>query len=106
MKLIFMGSQALAEGFALLGFETINNATTATVETVLAKLLSDKAQALIFLEAHLAAKPGPIFLQARTQASGIIITEIPSLNQPENYRPPVEDLVAKVLGPSALDKSP
>jgi hypothetical protein len=47
-----------------------------------------------------------MFLQARTQAAGIIITEIPSLNRPENYRPPVEDLVAKVLGPSVLDQSP
>jgi vacuolar-type H+-ATPase subunit F/Vma7 len=100
-----MGSQALAEGFALLGFETISSATAATVETVLAKLLSDKAQALVFLETNLAAKPGPMFLQARTQAAGIIITEIPSLNQPENYRPQVEDLVAKILGPSVLDKS-
>ena len=106
MKLLFMGSQALAEGFALLGFETIGNATVETVETVLAQLLNDKARALIFLEDNLTAKPGPRFLQARTQAAGIIITEIPSLNRPENYRPPVEDLVAKVLGPSVLDPSP
>ena len=106
MKLIFMGSQALAEGFAVLGFETIGNATVEIVETVLAKLLNDKTQALIFLEANLVAKPGPMFLQARTQSAGIIITEIPSLNQPENYYPPVENLVAKVLGPAVLDKSP
>jgi vacuolar-type H+-ATPase subunit F/Vma7 len=104
MKLIFMGSQALAEGFAVLGFETISNATVETVETVLAQLLSDKAQALVFLEANLAVKPGPMFLQARTQAAGIIITEIPSLNQPENYRPPVEDLVAKILGNSVFSE--
>ncbi|NJO15516.1 MAG: hypothetical protein HC877_07150 [Thioploca sp.] len=106
MKLIFMGSQTLAEGFALLGFETVSNATVETVENILGQLLKDKASALIFLEDNLTAKPGPMFLQARTQAAGMIITEIPSLNRPENYRPPVEDLVAKVLGPSVLDPSP
>jgi len=42
MKLIFMGSNALADGFALLGFETFPDATTDNVESVLSELLQNK----------------------------------------------------------------
>ncbi|HIE02704.1 MAG TPA: hypothetical protein EYP59_20880 [Thiotrichaceae bacterium] len=104
MRLIFIGSHALAEGFALLGFETFPNATTEQVESTLSGLLKNKGKALIFLEDNLTQQPGPSFLRARTEAAGIIITEIPPLSAPETYRPAVEELVARVLGPSVLDK--
>jgi vacuolar-type H+-ATPase subunit F/Vma7 len=103
MKLIFMGSNALAEGFALLGFETFPNATTDTVENILADLLKNKEKALVFLEDKLTQQPGPAFLRARSEAASIIITEIPPLNAPETYRPSVEELVARILGPTVLD---
>ena len=103
MKLIFMGSHALAEGFALLGFETFPNATTDMVEDILAELLKNKEKALVFLEDQLTQQQGSTFLRARSEAAGIIITEIPPLNAPETYRPSVEELVARVLGPAVLD---
>ncbi len=99
-----MGSQALAEGFALLGFENFPEATFETVEDELSKLLKNKENALVFIEDKLTRHPGPFFLRARSESAGIIITEIPALNAPETYRSSVEELVARVLGPSILDK--
>lgn len=99
-----MGSQALAEGFALIGFEIYPNATAELVETELSNLLKSKEKALVFLEDSLTQQPGPSFLRARTEAAGIILSEIPLLNAPEDYHPSVEALVARVLGPSVLDK--
>jgi len=99
-----MGSQALAEGFALLGFETFRNATVDIVENELAKLLTKQERALVFLEDNLTQKPGASFLRARSESAGIIITEIPPLNAPNTYRPSVEELVVRVLGASVLDK--
>ena len=98
-----MGSQALAEGFALIGFEIFPNATAELVETELSKLLKSKEKALVFLEDSLTKQLGPSFLRARTEAASIILSEIPPLNAPENYHPSVETLVARVLGPSVLD---
>jgi vacuolar-type H+-ATPase subunit F/Vma7/vacuolar-type H+-ATPase subunit H len=98
MKLIFMGSNALAEGFALLGFETFPAATLDMVENVLAELLKKQTNALIFLEDNLVG--GTAFLQVRSKSAGIIITEIPALNVPDNYCPSVEELVDRILGPS------
>lgn len=100
-----MGSYALAEGFALLGFEIFPDATADSVERELSKLLKSQENALVFIEDQLTSQPGPSFLRARTEAAGIIITEIPPLNAPDTYHSSVEDLVARVLGPSVLDKS-
>ncbi len=102
MRLIFMGSNALAEGFALLGFEIFPNATLETVENILNGLLKKQSKALVFLEDNLTT--GSAFLQARSEATGIIITEIPALNEPDSYKPSVEELVEKILGSSVLEK--
>ena len=104
MRLIFMGSKALAEGFALLGFEIFPDVSDEVVENELAKLLKNQERALIFVESYLIQQPGPFFLRARSESAGIILTEIPSLKAPDTYRPSVEELVVRVLGTSVLDK--
>lgn len=102
MRLIFLGSAALAEGFALTGFEIFPNATVDTVEKVLAEVLKRKEKALIFVEDSLSRQPPPSFLRARNESDRIVITEIPPLHTPENYQPLVEALVERVLGPTVL----
>lgn len=112
MRYLVMGSKALTDGFALLGFETFPNATTSQVEEVLMGLLKHQEKALIFLESTLTHKPGsnspeeilPALSRIRREAAWVVLTEIPALNSPETYRPSVEDLVARVLGDSVLDK--
>ena len=98
-----MGDIALAEGFALLGFETFPNATLDMVENILAELLKKKTKALVFIEDSLTKQAGSAFLQARSSSAEIIITEIPALNAPDSYKPSVEELVKRVLGSSVLD---
>ncbi|MDY6991179.1 MAG: V-type ATP synthase subunit F [Pseudomonadota bacterium] len=110
MRLIFLGSQTLAEGFALLGFEVFAQATDETVETVLSELLKNKEKALVFVETTLTHQSAagellPALAQARREAARILITEIPPLHASEDYQPLVEALVARVLGPSVLEKS-
>ena len=105
MRLIFLGSQALADGFSLLGFEIFPEANVDTMETVLTDLLKNKDKALVFLETSLSEQPSAIFAKVRQESANIIMTEIPPLNAPETYHPLVEDLVVRVLGTSALDKS-
>lgn len=108
-----MGQKALTEGFALLGFETFPDATTDQVESLLMGLLKRPEKALIFLEStlthkHTAKTPDdilPALARARREAAWVIITEIPPLHSPKEYRPSVETLLARVLGDSVLDKS-
>ena len=104
MRFIMMGSRALTDGFALFGFETFPDATIEMVENTLLDLLKSKEKALVFLENNLSQNvSSAALLRVRSEAVGVIVTEIPPLNAPETYRPAVEDLILRVLGPSALD---
>lgn len=106
MRMIAMGGAALAQGFALLGFETWPDATTEDLERVLQELLRSEAKALVIVEHSLAEAGGAAFRRVRAEGGRIVITEVPPLHAPADYRPPVEDLVRRVLGPNALEKSP
>ena len=103
MRLIAMGHAALAEGFALLGFETRVDATRDDVETVLAELIRTRERALVVLEHELARAETPNLERVRREGGRIVVTEIPPLHAPADYRPPVEDLVRRVLGPRVLE---
>ena len=104
MRIIAMGGQALIDGFALLGCETHANATPDDVERVLLELLRRKEKAILFLEESISRGGGPNLERVRSEGGDIVISEIPPLRAPEDYHPPVEELVTRILGPSALEE--
>ena len=105
-RLIAMGSSALMEGFALIGFETWPEAGAGDVERVLTDLLRHRHRALIFLEPRLARSDGAMLQKVRNEGGRIVITEVPPLQSPEKYHPEVEDLVVSLLGGGALEERP
>ncbi len=98
-----MGSKVLIEGFALLGLETYADAAPEDVEEVLASLLRDKEKALVFLEHELGRCDSASLEWVRREGGRVVITEVPPLHAPGDYHPPVEDMIMRVLGPSALE---
>ena len=104
-RMIVMGSAALAQGFAMIGFETWANATEYELEEVLNELLETNQKALVLLEPYLARCPCTSLAKVRNEGGRIVVTEIPPLEMPEDYHPEVEDLVRNVLGPDALGDS-
>lgn len=104
MRLIAVGGAALVQGFALLGAEIYEDATGEDLERVLGDVLRGRDQALIFVESSLVARGGRNLDRVRREGGRIIVSEIPPLDAPESYRPPVEALVTRVLGPSALEE--
>ncbi|MBP7712329.1 MAG: hypothetical protein KA217_07695 [Gammaproteobacteria bacterium] len=104
MRIIAMGGAALVQGFALLGAEAFEDATREDLDRVLGDLLRSHDQALVFVESALVARGGRNLDRVRREGGRIIVSEIPALDAPESYRPPVEALVTRVLGPSALEE--
>lgn len=102
-RLIAMGSAELTLGFRLIGFETYPEATGDDVESVLRELLVQKQKALVLLEPELARSGVKSLEVVRSEGGHIVVTEVPSLNAPEDYHPEVEDVVRSVLGPGALE---
>jgi len=106
MRQIVMGGDALTEGFALLGFESFTNPTPDTVERVIGELLRNGEKALVYLEAGVAPANSKALARVRREGGRIVITEVPAVGAAGGYRARVEELVERVLGPSALeDKS-
>lgn len=104
-RLVAMGSRPLIEGFHLLGFETWPDATPAQLEGLLEELERHRDKAFVVLEQGLAREPGPWLKRAYAQGGRIVITEVPPLNAPAEYRSHAEEAVLKVLGANALDES-
>ncbi len=102
-RLIMMGDAALCAGFDLVGFETYPGADEKILEQVLRSVLDAGQTALVLLEPRLARCDCPVLKRLRRQGGRVVITEIPPLHAPDDYRPQVESLVQSVLGRSALE---
>lgn len=102
--MIAMGSAALTQGFALVGFETWPDADVATLGRVLEELLHNGQRALVLLEPELARCDCPQLLRVRAESGRIVVAEVPALHAPEAYHPLIEDLVTSVLGAGALEE--
>ncbi len=103
-RMIAMGSSELTLGFRLIGFETWSEADAGDVENVLSELMRNGERALVLLEPHLARCASPTLARVRAQGGDIVVTEVPALSSPQDYRPEVEDVVRSVLGPGALEE--
>lgn len=102
-RMIALGSAALMEGFALIGFETHVDPAPEEIERLMRDLLRTQQSALVVIEQSLAAKPGRQLLRAQNEGGRIVITEIPELHLPESYHSRVETLVQQSLGAGALE---
>jgi vacuolar-type H+-ATPase subunit F/Vma7 len=102
-RMIALGSAALIEGFALIGFETYADPAPETIEKLLQELLRNQESALIVIEQSLARNPGRYLQRAQSEGGRIVITEIPEIHLSGDYHSRVEGLVQRILGPAALE---
>ena len=104
-RLIAAGPAALMQGFSLIGFETLPDATPAQLDALLEDVLRRRETALVVLESHLAQCDCPALARVRRSGGSIVVVEVPALHTPDDYHLPVEQLVASVLGQAALEES-
>lgn len=105
-RMIALGSPALMEGFALIGFETHVDPSLDDIERLMHNLIRTQQAALVVIEQRLAKSPGRHLLHAQREGGRIVITEIPELHLSEDYHSRVEQLVQEILGPAALEVQP
>ncbi|MCB1757795.1 MAG: hypothetical protein KDJ38_19915 [Gammaproteobacteria bacterium] len=104
-RLLVLGSAALTDGFALIGAEVFPDATVQTLEQVLEGLVVESATALVLIEDYLAHGGGEWLNRLRNEGGRIVVTELPSLSQPDNYAPAVDEVLLQVLGADSLEQS-
>ncbi len=106
MRMLAIGSQALMDGFALLGIETYTDMRTEQIEILLNNIIRSQERALIFLQQDIAQSNIPVLQQLHREGGNILISEVPLLQEPANRKAPIDDLITKVIGPSALENNP
>ncbi len=102
-RLIALGSAALTEGFALVGFETYSDPTPTAIENLMQELQRNQQAALVVIEQSLARNPGRFLQRALREGGHIVITEIPEIHLSGSYCSRVESLVQSILGPESLE---
>ena len=97
-RMIFMGDTALTDGFQLIGFETIADPSIEDMEQILRTLVEEKQNALVILDNRLADSDSEQLKRVRAEGGRIIVTKVPSLNDPDNFHFDVDDKVHTLLG--------
>ncbi|MBT8438388.1 MAG: hypothetical protein HKP55_08585 [Gammaproteobacteria bacterium] len=105
MRIIAVGSQALMDGFALLGIETHVDLDRTALEAMLVSIVSSQERTLIYLQQDMLDHDIPILKQIRSEGGSILISEVPSLQEPENRQASIDLLINKTIGASALENS-
>ena len=105
MRILAIGSQELMNGFALLGIETYADIDMKTIEQLLNKIIHQQQRALIYLQQDYVQSDLPVLEYLRKEGGNILISEIPSLSTPDRRHAPIDKLIAKVIGPSALEEA-
>ena len=103
-RLLFLGSRALAEGFALVGFETTPDATAGELDKVLQELLRERENAFIVIDQKLASAGSRLLPRVYDEGGRIVVVEVPPLSDPEGFRLDIDEQVQNLLGGKKLEE--
>ena len=105
MRIVAVGSQELMDGFALLGIETHVGLADEELEALLLSIVSSQERTLIYLQQDLLDNNIPILNRIRSEGGTILISEVPSLREPQNRKASIDILISKTIGASALENT-
>ncbi|MCU7844526.1 MAG: ATPase [Candidatus Thiodiazotropha sp. (ex Monitilora ramsayi)] len=95
---IFIGSHALTDGFRLIGFETLTDPDEQRLDQLLSELQREKQRALLIIEHSVSQITSKLLEQIRKEGGRIILSEIPSLYDPDNFQSDLDAQLKKLTG--------
>ena len=95
---IFIGGHALADGFRLIGFETLTDPDVQGLDRLLAELQREKQRALLIIEHSVSQSGSKLLEQIRSEGGRIVLSEIPSLYDPDNFQSDLDEQLKKLTG--------
>lgn len=97
-RLLFLGQRALAEGFALIGFEIWPDADVKVLDQTLATLRREKRGALVIIDQMLADAGSRLLPQIHAEGRHVVVIEVPALAGPQDFHLAIDDQVQALLG--------
>ncbi len=103
-RLLFLGDQALADGFRLIGFETRADPEPDAVEQLLRELQRSREHAFIIVDEALMAAQIPALMQVRDEGGRIVVIAVPTLRGVPRLNSEVAERLTAMLGGAALGR--
>ncbi len=97
-RMLFMGEAALTDGFKLIGFETWADPSQEILDNELTRLLRNREKAFIILGHKLANCDSALLRKIRAEGGYIVITQVPSLAEPDNFHCEIDDRLQQLIG--------
>jgi vacuolar-type H+-ATPase subunit F/Vma7 len=98
VRKIFVGSHALTDGFRLIGFETLTAPDSGSLDKLLSQLLQERQRALLIIEQSVNQIGSKLLDQIRYEGGHIVLSEVPSLHDPEAFHSELDDQLKKLTG--------
>ncbi len=95
---IFVGGPALTDGFRLIGFETLTDPDTQQLDRLLAELQRERQRALLIIEQSIIGMGSKLLEQIRSEGGRIVLTEVPSLHDPDTFQCELDAQLKKLTG--------
>ncbi|MGB0721786.1 MAG: V-type ATP synthase subunit F [Gammaproteobacteria bacterium] len=100
-RLIFMGEEALADGFALVGFETHPDPTPRQLDELLAGLIRNRERAFLVLDTAVGASDSTLLDQVCSEGGRIVVSQVPSLRTPDQFESDLDRQIRLLTGETA-----
>jgi len=96
--MLFLGAEALADGFRLIGFETYPDPSAEDAERVLREILRERDSAFVIVDDALMRADIPALRQARREGGRIVIVSVPPLSAAPKLESEVAARLAAMFG--------
>lgn len=102
-QMIFLGGEALADGFRLIGFETHPDPSPDDVDKRLRELQRDRAKAFVIVDDDLMQAEIPALQQVRREGGRIVVIAVPRLQADPQLQSDVAKRLSAMFGGSQLN---
>lgn len=102
-RMLFLGDDSLADGFRLIGFETVPNPDAATVEKLLRRMRRERERAFVIVDDRLMQADIPSLQQVRDEGGHIVVIAVPPLHEPPRLGSEVAERLARMFGQATLN---
>ncbi|WPL19521.1 hypothetical protein Thiowin_04652 [Thiorhodovibrio winogradskyi] len=103
-RMLFLGEQALADGFRLIGFETHPDPTPEEVDKRLRELQRERARAYVIVDDDLMRADIPGLQQVRREGGRIVVISVPRLQADPRLYSDVAARLSAMFGGSNLQQ--
>ena len=101
-RLIFIGGAALTDGFRLVGFETLTDPEVERIDILINELLETRQNAFIVVEQSPQAALSKMLQQVHREGGRIVVSEVPSLQDPTCFHCDLDRQIEKLMGGGML----